>query len=137
MAVWEDARELGRRIAGARGYFGESQEDFGTRIGRSGRTVRKIEEGELGSIGRTKEVRRRLAQEIVDAGAPGAWFDLEEAEPGVRELLAQHEAAIRLFAEHLDLQDEAELARLSADVEQLFDSSTQTSEESDLGVANG
>lgn len=111
MAVWDDPEELARRIAGAQAYFGEGQEQFAKRLGRSGRTLRKILDAELPSMGRTPEARRVLVDTLVANGCPAEWFGLSASDEGSE------------TARRLDLLDEAvqRLAQRSLDEDELGD----------------
>lgn len=89
MAVWDDPKELGKRLAAARGYHRENQAKYGTRIGRTAKTVGAMERGEPGSVGRSVAARKKTAEIAVAAGAPPEFFGLNEPQNFTQTELAE------------------------------------------------
>lgn len=137
VSVLSDSKRLGKTIAAARGWHGDQRPAFAKLLGTSDTTLLKWEGGDFSSRYRTADQRRQLAERVIRvSGCPAEWFELDEPAPTVMELLAAHDATLQMLAEHLDLQDEAELARASADVDRLFGSSSRTSAGSRRGAAS-
>jgi transcriptional regulator with XRE-family HTH domain len=139
MAVWDDPDELGRRVAAARAYLREDQATFGKRIGRSDKTLGKIERGELASVGPRPQDRRQLA-ELVAAidGVPAELFGLEEGgEVSERiEGLAQELAALRDLVLRPEDEEIRAAVRAAADAERQYGSTSRRSAEPLSGEAN-
>jgi transcriptional regulator with XRE-family HTH domain len=76
--VLGDSKELGRRIAAARGYLGANMEAFAQMIGVTEPTLRAYERGALGQYASSREQRRALAEKVATAsGAPRDLLGLE------------------------------------------------------------
>lgn len=78
MPVWDDPTELGKRLAAARAYSGETLAGYAKLIGKSDKTVAKMERGDPGSLGRSPAARKQTAELAVEAGAPPEFFGLDQ-----------------------------------------------------------
>lgn len=75
----DDAAEVGRRIAAARGYAGGTIESFAARLGISAPTLRSYERGELGNYAGSSAKRRALLDHVREvAGVPPEVVGLSE-----------------------------------------------------------
>jgi transcriptional regulator with XRE-family HTH domain len=98
-----DPAEFGNRARAARAYTGLSRAAFSKLIGKSDRTLAKIEDGEVGSIGSTQMERAELAERFVKAsGCPPEWFDLAPAADDEEDL---REAIDGLRVQLADVED--------------------------------
>jgi hypothetical protein len=81
VSVLEDPAELGRRISAARGYAQMQRPAYAKEMGVSVPTLRRIEEGDEGSLGRSVEQRRQIAERAMRvAKAPAEVLGLSPAD---------------------------------------------------------
>lgn len=105
----KDPEKFGKTVGAARGSMNppyDKKVNFAKLIGKSLPTLRRIEEGNVGSIGVTVEERRQLAERIVEqSGALPDWFGLNELVPGeadqLRTLLSEQARAQTKLSEEL------------------------------------
>lgn len=101
MGVLDDRQELGRRVRAARAYTDEPQDVFGKRIGRSDKTLAKIEHGDASAIPGSAEERHQLLALIASStGCPPEILGLTALQPDeAAELRAAVGALARLVTE--------------------------------------
>ncbi len=94
--IYDDPKELGRRIAAARAYAGLSMDDLADRLGISTPTLRRWTNGEARSLGSTTQERRLkvdLVREVT--GCPTSFFDESTSTPNPDQLSADVERLMK------------------------------------------
>lgn len=112
MKPWENPADLGRRIAAARAYVNEGQETFAKRLGKSGKTLAKMEQGDIAALGRPTVIREQLVRRLIDSGCPPEIFGLQDEGAVSRngqdlEELRRAVGALVILETTKDLPDEA------------------------------
>lgn len=99
MDVLGDRKEVGRRIAAARGYAGLGLGALAKELGISEPTLRSYEEGSLGGYARTRETRQALLEEVRGiTEAPPQILGLAEGEADIRSRLERVEEILGVLA---------------------------------------
>lgn len=114
--VLKDAEKFGKTVGAARGSMDapyDKKVHFAKLIGTSLPTLRRMEEGAIGTIGATTEERRQLAERIIEkAGALPEWFGLSEPTPKEVDQL-RRDFADEMDAMKTELLEEIEAVRLA------------------------
>jgi transcriptional regulator with XRE-family HTH domain len=134
-SVLDDPEELGRRIAAAQAYAGETYESFASKLGLSVPTLRAYQRGKLGDYGGSRELRRALAEKVQAASeAPHDMLGLRPPEDDLRRAVG----ALTTLVLEPDLGPAArQLLEAELAAARQWSTSTQPTEERGTGEASG
>lgn len=94
--IYDEPKELGRRISAARAYAGLGMDDLADRLGISTPTLRRWVNGEERSLGTTTQERRLKAELVREVtGCPTSFFDESTSVPNPDRLSADVERLMK------------------------------------------